>query len=130
MDSLIDGALHEGVSARVIARLARRCEIPSIATLLRTIARDEGRHAAHGWDVVDWCVGQAGRPVLEALSGAIAALPTRPRSTFSDEAHDGDWERYGLHGRALEDDEYAKTRGFLTERVASLGARRGRTRAA
>src|SRR5206468_3455762 len=54
-DSLIDGALHEGLSARVIAKLVRRCEVPSIKAALKEIATDEGRHSAHGWEVVQWC---------------------------------------------------------------------------
>ncbi len=120
VSSLVDGALHEGVSARVIARLARRCKIDSVAVLLRIIARDEGRHAAHGWDVVTWCVAEGGAPIVEALKGAVAALPSRPQSTFVDEARDGGWERYGLHGAELEEEEHRKTRAFLEERVAAL----------
>jgi hypothetical protein len=122
VSSLVDGALHEGVSARVIARLARRCEIPSVAALLRTIARDEGRHAAHGWDVVRWCVAEGGTPVVAALKGALAALPSKPQSTFSAEARHGGWERYGLHGARLEEEEHASTRAFLEERVAAISA--------
>jgi hypothetical protein len=130
VSSLVDGALHEGISARVIARLARRCEVPSVAALLRTIARDEGRHAAHGWDVVVWCVAEGGRPIVEALNGALAALPAKPQSSFTDEARDGGWERYGLHGAELEDEEHAKTRAFLAERLAALGASAERRAAA
>ncbi len=48
VDSLVDGALHEGVSARIIAKLARRCEAPAIQVILKEIAADEGRHARHG----------------------------------------------------------------------------------
>src|SRR5262249_10023766 len=63
VDSLVDGALHEGVSARIIAKLARRCEEPATRAILKEIAADEGRHAAHGWDVVRWCLAEGGRPV-------------------------------------------------------------------
>ena len=48
VDSLVDGALHEGVSARIVSKLARQCEVPAITDALRLIAADEGRHAAHG----------------------------------------------------------------------------------
>jgi hypothetical protein len=51
VDSLVDGALHEGVSARVIAQLAKRTDMEPIRALLKELAADEGRHAAHGWDV-------------------------------------------------------------------------------
>ena len=60
VDSLVDGALHEGVSARIIARLSRRCDVRGIRALLREIAADEGRHAAHGWAVVAWCLRGGG----------------------------------------------------------------------
>jgi len=37
--SLIDGALHEGVSARVVAKLAKRCEVPAIRGVLKERSR-------------------------------------------------------------------------------------------
>jgi hypothetical protein len=48
VDSLLDGALHEGVSARVIAQLARRVGDPTIRGVLKELAADEGRHAVQG----------------------------------------------------------------------------------
>ena len=104
--SLVDGALHEGVSARVIARLARRCEDPSIARMLRQLAADEGRHAAHGWDVVEWCLEQGGSEVAHALSGAIRMLPKQMHSSLPPSAADGAWEAWGIAGRGLEQEEY------------------------
>jgi hypothetical protein len=117
VDSLVDGALHEGVSARVIARLTKRCAVPEIRTMLKTIAADEGRHAAHGWDVVEWCVGEGGAPVVHALRGAVRALPKTIRSPLPEAAKDGGWEPYGIHGHALEADEYARTRDDIVRRV-------------
>ena len=114
VDSLVDGALHEGVSARVISRLAKRCEEPGIRAALRELAADEGRHAAHGWDIVDWCVEQGGEPVRQALRGAVCALPpaaaTPPRSPA--------WEPFGLHGSALEEEEYARALIHLEQRIS------------
>ncbi len=120
VESLIDGALHEGVSARVIARLARRCEVPAIAGLLRELAADEGRHAAHGWDVVQWCLEQGGAPVGQALLGAIEALPRQIDSALPAAARDGSWERYGIHGAALEHDEHARARADLVRRIEDM----------
>src|SRR5204863_2592314 len=93
VSSLVDGALHEGVSARVIARLAKTCREPGLAAMLREIAADEGRHAAHGWDVVLWCLAEGGRPVEKALEGALLVLPAEPRSSLPGEAASGAWER-------------------------------------
>jgi hypothetical protein len=118
VDSLVDGALHEGVSARIIAKLARRCEAPGIQSILKEIAADEGRHARHGWDVVRWCLAEGGESVARALEGALRALPTVMSSPMPDEARDGRWERWGIMGERLEADEHDATRADLERRVA------------
>jgi hypothetical protein len=102
VDSLVDGALHEGVSARIVAKLARRAADPAIRAMLRQIAADEGRHAAHGWDVVQWCVEEGGAPVARALATALDVLPKTMRSELPDAARDGGWERFGIMGSRLE----------------------------
>jgi len=117
VDSLIDGALHEGVSARIIAKLARRCEAPAIQAILKEIAADEGRHARHGWDVVRWCLTEGGEPVARALEGAVRALPATMSSPMPAEARDGGWERWGIMGEALETEEHDATRADLERRI-------------
>ena len=116
VDSLVDGALHEGLSARVIAKLARRCVVPSIQTMLKEIAADEGRHARHGWDVALWCLGEGGEPVARALEGALRALPSTMSSPLPDAARDGSWERWGIMGEALEAEEHEATRAHVEVR--------------
>jgi hypothetical protein len=120
VDSLVDGALHEGVSARVIARLVKRCEEPQIRAVLKEIAADEGRHAAHGWDVVAWCLAEGGGAVADALRGALQTLPREMRTPLPDAAAGGGWERFGIHGRALEAAELADTRSDLVRRVERM----------
>ncbi|MEO6574300.1 MAG: ferritin-like domain-containing protein [Polyangiaceae bacterium] len=120
VDSLIDGALHEGVSARIIAKLARRCEMPVIQAILKEIAADEGRHAAHGWDVVLWCVSEGRAPVASALLGALRALPDEMKTPLPAAAALGAWEKYGIHGHALEASEYQSARSDLVRRVEAL----------
>jgi hypothetical protein len=120
MSSLVDGALHEGVSARIIARLAKRCEDEGIRAMLRSIAADEGRHSAHGWDVVEWCGDQGGTGVVEALRGALRALPARMQTALPAAAADGGWERWGIHGHALEDEEYGAALRHVMERVGAM----------
>lgn len=117
VSSLVDGALQEGVSARILAALARRAEDPALRALLKEIAADEGRHAAHGWTVVRWCLQEGGSPVAQALLGALRALPRQMRSTLPPGAQDGGWERWGIHGHGLEAAEYASALDQLTERV-------------
>jgi hypothetical protein len=120
--SLIDGALHEGVSARIVARLARRCEVPAIRAALREIAADEGRHSAHGWTAVEWCLAEGGRPVAEALLGAIRVLPETMHSQLPAGAAEGGWERWGIHGARLESEEYRAARVHVVARVQALVA--------
>jgi hypothetical protein len=124
VDSLVDGALHEGVSARVIAQLARRCDEPTIRAALKRIAADEGRHAAHGWDVVEWCVAQGGDTVLSALRGALKTLPATMRTPLPEPAADGSWEKWGFHGHALEAAEYARARAYVVQRVTQMAEAR------
>lgn len=121
--SLVDGALHEGVSARVIAKLARRAQEPTIANALRQIAADEGRHAAHGWDVVEWCLAEGGAAVAQAIEGALPVLPLRMHSSLPEPAVSGAWEPWGIHGAALEQAEYAAARADLIARVQRLTQR-------
>ncbi|MBX3185503.1 MAG: ferritin-like domain-containing protein [Labilithrix sp.] len=122
VDSLVDGALHEGVSARIVARLARRCEEPRIRAILKEIAADEGRHARHGWDVVRWCLAEGGQPVARALAGAVRALPSRMTSPLPEAARSGAWERWGIMGQALEAEEFGSARAEIVRRVAAACA--------
>ncbi len=122
VSSLIDGALHEGLSARVIACLVRSCEDPVIRDALRELAADEGRHSAHGWDVVQWCLAEGGAPVAHALRGALRAIPEQIDSGLPGEARAGAWEPYGIHGAALESEEHAKARADVLRRVDALAA--------
>ncbi|HEU4408063.1 MAG TPA: ferritin-like domain-containing protein [Polyangiaceae bacterium] len=122
VDSLVDGALHEGASARIVAKLARRCEEPAVAAILKAIAADEGRHAAHAWDVVRWCVAEGGEPVLRALEAAARALPRSVRSELPEAARGGAWERWGIAGEALEAEELGRARADAVRRVGTLRA--------
>lgn len=129
VDSLIDGALHEGVSARVAAALAKKCESPQIKAVLKQIAADEGRHAAHGWDVVEWCLHVGGASTAQALLGAARALSIEMHAPLAAEAEDGSWEKFGIMGRALEADAYPKTRAYVMRRVETLVAAKTNRRA-
>jgi len=91
--------------------------------MLKEIAADEGRHAAHGWAVTAWCLEEGGEPVALALSGALRALPEKVRSQLPVPAANGGWERWGIHGHALEAAEYAAARADVVRRVNALVSR-------
>ena len=129
IQSLIDGALHEGLSARVLARLAPRCDAPATREVLLALAADEGRHAAHGWDVVQWCLQQGGAAVAHALEGALLVLSPRFEAPRPSGAQDGAWEIHGIHGGALEQAEYARMRAEVIRITRAMLERSERERA-
>ncbi len=122
IDSLVEGALHEGLSAAIIAKLARTCVTPEIQPMLAGIAEDEGRHAAHAWDVLQWCVDEGGPTVREAVGGALKALPKAMASAQPPAARDGAWVKYGIHDDAVEMEAYAKARASVVRRAEALVA--------
>src|SRR3984957_9639076 len=122
VDSLVDGVLHEGLSARTLARLARLAEVPRIRETVTELAADEGRHAAHAWHVVQWCVSAGGAPVVHALLGAARALPVRAGAGARQEAQGGAGQGGGIPGRALEVEEYAAARAGVLRRVEALAS--------
>lgn len=117
VDSIVEGAFHEGVSARVLGLLSKRVENQRVVDLLKQIAADEGRHAAHGWDVALWCLQAGGLPVATAVRHAVEKLPKTLHTTRSAAAVDGSWEKYGIHGVYLEQECYDKLRSEVISRV-------------
>ncbi len=120
VESLIDGALNEGTSARAVAKLARRVTNARVRHVLLAIARDEGRHAAHGWHVLEWCVREGGDPVRAAIRGALRALPTKMGSSLVAEGDDARWEVWGIPGRDVTEESFAEVRASLMARAQAL----------
>jgi len=122
VESLVEGALQEGLSARIIAGLAKTCPLLEVRGVLREIAADEGRHAAHGWDVVEWCYREGGAPVGMALRAAVWAMPKATRLGVPAAAQSGTWERYGIHGKQRQMEAFQCARADLVRRVAEITA--------
>jgi hypothetical protein len=120
IDSLVEGALHEGLSAAIIAKLAKACETREIQPMLAGIAEDEGRHAAHAWDVLQWCVEEGGPAVRNAVGGALKALPLTMDSAQPAAAREGAWIKYGIHDDGVEAEAYAKARASVVRRAECL----------
>jgi hypothetical protein len=118
--SLIEGVMFEGYAAALAGKLAAACEEPALARILSTIAEDEGRHAAHAWDVLEWCIAEGGFAVTCVVRGALRKLPERVRSTLPPVARGGAWVRYGIPSRALETDAYAEVRRLVVRRARTL----------
>jgi hypothetical protein len=125
VDSLIEGALLEGFSARLLAELVPVCDDPSTQALLRELAADEGRHSKHGWDAVAWCLAEGGEPVRAALAGAALALAREVTPSLPAQAADGSWERFGVPSQAREAEAYRRSRAHVTARLHALLAAHG-----
>ncbi len=127
--SLYDGALYEGLSARVVAELARTAVDPRVRPVLEAIARDEARHAAHGFEIVRWCLDEGGAPVARALAVAIDRVrDAQPHALIPDaRAADGRWEHFGIPGRARELAGWDRVRAQVVARTERLLGRGGVT---
>jgi hypothetical protein len=126
IDALADGVLNEGIASRLLAQLAKKCELPGMATILRDMAADESGHAAHSWEIVAWCLESGGSVVASALRGAVDGMPKKVCSALPIGARDGAWEAWGVHGVAMEAEAFAKTRAAARTKLAALlDARRG-----
>jgi hypothetical protein len=68
LESYIDGVLGEGMAAGRIERWAGDAPDPRTSGMLRSIGRDERRHAELAVDIVTWCEAQHPR-LVRALVG-------------------------------------------------------------
>ena len=117
VESVVDGALNEGMSARVLAALGKADGLlPEARAVVTDIARDEARHAAHAQHVVRWCLEEGGTPVAHAVAAAVARLPQQAGPSPHPAAADGQWERFGLPSRAREEAAFAAEKDRLIRR--------------
>ncbi len=120
LDALVDGVLNEGIAARLLATLSTRCESVQLASILRKMAADESRHAAHSWDVVRFCLDRGGPVVAAALRGALDGMPGSVCSALPERARHGAWTGWGVQSAAMEDEAYAKTRVAAQRKLRAL----------
>jgi hypothetical protein len=120
IDSLLEGALLEGYSARVIARLVLSCQHAPTVEVLKELAADEGRHSRHGWDVLEWCLEEGGLSVAQALRGASLGLPSETNETRSGWTES---ECHGIPSAALEREVYAEVLKYTQQRIELMTAR-------
>lgn len=115
-EALVDGALNEGVSARVVAELARTAEGPA-RRVLHEVAKDEARHAAHAMHVLRWCVEAGGPEVIQALEIELEDLPTKPAAPTHGAYED---EAFGIPSQTRIERVYVEVRARLNRRVTRL----------
>jgi hypothetical protein len=116
----MDGILNEGHSARLLASLARTCEVTAIRDVLTRAAADEARHASHSLAIVRWCLEAGGEEVAAIVRGAVRSLPSRMSAETSAAAKDGAWERWGVHGAAMDARAWHDTRARAEQVLRTL----------
>ena len=120
IDAIVDGALNEGVSARILGRLSRSSTEPRLAHVLREMAADESRHAGNSWNVVAFAIDAGGPRVVEALRGALRTLPVRMTAPLPASARGGAWEAFGVQGEATESAAWVSTRRYVVARLSTI----------
>lgn len=120
VDALADGALNEGMAARLLGRLAKCGGSPELRRILSATAVDEARHARDSWDVIEWCLSEGGALVHRALSRAAETMPLALGSPLPDGARGGEWREWGIQGVDLEETEYASVRRMAQRRLTAL----------
>jgi len=120
VDALADGALNEGIAARILARLTKRAGTRDLSLMLAQMAADEARHARDSWDIIEWCLAEGGEVVRRALTRAKESMPEHLGSPLPAPAREGAWETWGVQGVALEIVEYTVVRRQAQRRLEAL----------
>jgi len=114
-----DGCVAETLAAAEAAAAAAKAQNAYVAAALRSIAVDEARHAALGWEAVAWATEgdeAATRQVVHLIEHAMAA-PTPPllHSTADDASDEADLEAHGV----LSATSKARVRSVAMQQVIS-----------
>lgn len=121
VSAIVDGALYESVSARIMAKMSKKCDDKVLGQKLKELAEDEFRHSAHGWEIAKWCIAEGGEFVMLAIHSAWYFVPKTRRLRFSGlYAREGALERYGVHQEELENVEYVRAFHEIQTKLASI----------
>jgi hypothetical protein len=82
------------------------------------MAADEARHAAHGWEIVRWCLEVGGAAVEEAVRVALARMDAASTKAL---VEDDSLEQWGIAGPSLWRQCVADALADARERMGLLG---------
>lgn len=123
-DALVEACLLEGASARLIAALAAADDVePAIKGALRAIAADEGRHAAHGWQLIAWAREQGGAVVDEELWRALDGQPASIEAGLDSRWAEGQLARFGIPSSERWERCYRQAYEHTAARLAKMAPR-------
>ncbi|MDF2693243.1 MAG: hypothetical protein K0S65_1626 [Labilithrix sp.] len=125
-DVVIDLAFAGAVWGRIDAKLARRTTDGDIREALEETASLKARQIGRAWAIVAWCLDEEPNIVgraLEVVGQRLHQLPVVARDV-PQEALEGGWERWGIAGRALENQERLRALDTTSRKLNELvGAR-------
>jgi hypothetical protein len=101
VESWVEGAYLETVSAELANALATTVTDGAVRDVLKTVARDEAKHAAHAWSVIEWCLAQDPVRVRSALASVADGMKA-PDPPDDEPGSDGSLEHVGIPGRDLQ----------------------------
>jgi hypothetical protein len=88
VETLWDGCLGEGIAAEDARVSAGLASVQRVQRALRTIARDEARHAETAWQMLSFlAVGDGVRDALAGRRAHRSSTPELPRSGCFPERH-------------------------------------------
>lgn len=119
VDSLRDGCLGEGHSARVLQAAAERAADPALSRTLHGLSTDEARHAELGWSILAFCLSAGGAEVRAALARAARELKAAPPPAPLGETR-ADLSQHGFLPPADITEAFERTRDQVLARVAPL----------
>lgn len=102
VESWVEGAYLETVSAEIAKTVVDGVSDDAIRAALRTIAVDEAKHAAHAWEVVQWCIGRDRGAVAGALRALLQQDASAPDPGDEDAGADGSLGHVGIPGREMQ----------------------------
>lgn len=123
LEAFWDGCIAEGIAASVARRSISQTKIPDACDALRTISRDEQKHAELSRHILGFCLSMGGTAIRDALVESLeqeraekeANIDTADRS--DEPPFDEDVARaYGLAGR----DIYRNARAEIWEKSSAM----------
>ena len=93
-----EGCVGETVAAVQAQEQLSRAADPEVIEVLAAIAREEAAHAELAWRTVAWAIDRGGKPVRDAVAGAIAAA-ARAALRDVEHAHTEGHPALEAHGR-------------------------------
>jgi hypothetical protein len=124
-ESLIDGCLMEGFASALIEAGRVRALDRSVRSALGTIGREEASHALLAWNIVGWCIEEAGQQICTDLLPLVERAPIPSPAGELAAAVEAEVGTHGLIGTSERRRLFCEARVDVAERLRHLAEGRG-----